>query len=224
MADGLLTVPSATEVNRLASPCNHTSANTFSFMQDEEVVHLARDGHDAAVEFIIGRYRSLVENKAKSYFVAGADRDDVIQEGMIGLYKAIRDYRSDKLTKFRPFAELCVTRQIITAVKTATRQKHVPLNAYVSLNRATGDDGCLMEYLPDRAAPSPESALVEHGLPENLQEMAQEVLSDLERGVLQCYLDGLSYREMSKRLSCHTKSIDNALQRVKKKIGLLLKD
>ena len=109
------------------------TATTFGFMLDEEVVDLAKSGHPAATEFLISRYRPLVETKAKAYFVMGADREDVIQEGMIGLYKAIRDFRVDRLNKFRPFAELCVTRQIITAVKTATRQKHVPLNGYVSL-------------------------------------------------------------------------------------------
>jgi RNA polymerase sporulation-specific sigma factor len=196
-------------------------------MQDEEVVHLAKGGHLGATEFLITRYRPLVETKAKAYFVMGADRDDVIQEGMIGLYKAIRDFRSDRLSKFRPFAELCVTRQIITAVKTATRQKHVPLNAYVSLNRGVGtdqSDGSLLDLLPDGAQANPEQALMGPKLPTNLSEMAQDVLSELERSVLRCYLEGKSYREMSDELHCHTKSIDNALQRVKRKIGQLLKD
>lgn len=201
--------------------------NSFSCMQDEEVVHLAKKGNQSAAEYLITRYRPLVENKAKAYFVMGADHDDVIQEGMIGLFKAIRDFREDRLSKFRPFAELCVTRQIITAVKTATRQKHVPLNAYVSLNRSlTGEssDGSLLDVLPDEAVETPESAVMSQKLPQNINEMVRHVLSDLERCVLRCYLDGMSYREMSKELNCHTKSIDNALQRVKRKIGLLLKE
>jgi RNA polymerase sporulation-specific sigma factor len=196
-------------------------------MQDEEVVHLAKCGHLGATEFLITRYRPLVETKAKAYFVMGADREDVIQEGMIGLYKAIRDFRTDRLNKFRPFAELCVTRQIITAVKTATRQKHVPLNGYVSLNRsltAETTDGSLLDVLPDEAGENPESSVMEQRLPQNLHEVVRHVLSDLERCVLRCYLDGMSYREMSRELNCHTKSIDNALQRVKRKIGQLLKD
>lgn len=188
---------------------------------------MARDGNSGATEFLITRYRSLVENKAKAYFVMGADHDDVVQEGMIGLFKAIRDFRNDRLSKFRPFAELCVTRQIITAVKTATRQKHVPLNAYVSLNRSLNgemSDGSLLDVLPDQAVQNPEVAVLSKKLPQNLHEMARHVLSDLERCVLRCYLDGMSYREMSEQLKCHTKSIDNALQRVKRKIGFLLRD
>lgn len=200
---------------------------SFGTMQDEEVVNLARSGHSAATEFLMTRYRPLVENKARAYFVMGADRDDVIQEGMIGLFKAIRDFRTDRLARFRPFAELCVTRQIITAVKTATRQKHVPLNAYVSLNRPMGSEGIdhsLIDVLQDDCADAPDVNLLGENLPRDLHEMAQHVLSDLERAVLKCYLDGMSYREMSRQLRCHTKSIDNALQRVKRKIGVLLKE
>ncbi|MFZ4508240.1 MAG: RNA polymerase sporulation sigma factor SigH [Fimbriimonas sp.] len=201
--------------------------SAFGTMQDEEVVNLAKSGHLGATEFLISRYRPLVENKAKAYFVVGADREDVIQEGMIGLYKAIRDFRNDRLSKFRPFAELCVTRQIITAVKTATRQKHVPLNGYVSLHRSlTGEaqDGSLLDVLPDETSESPEQSVFEDKLPPNLEELVKHVLSDLERKVLRCYLDGLSYREMSGSLDCHTKSIDNALQRVKRKISHLMRD
>src|SRR4026209_2001105 len=143
----------------LATLGDISSLNCFNTMQDEEVVHLAKGGNPGATEFLIMRYRSLVENKAKAYFVMGADHDDVIQEGMIGLYKAIRDFKEDRLSKFRPFAELCVTRQIITAVKTATRQKHVPLNGYVSLNRAlSGEstDASLLDVLPDQVNGNPE--------------------------------------------------------------------
>jgi RNA polymerase sporulation-specific sigma factor len=203
------------------------TTTSFGYMLDEEVVDLARSGHSGATEFLISRYRPLVETKAKAYFVMGADREDVIQEGMIGLYKAIRDFRVDRLNKFRPFAELCVTRQIITAVKTATRQKHVPLNGYVSLHRTgTGEtqESSLLDVLADQESESPERTALSEKLPQNLQEIMKETLSDLERCVLRCYLDGLSYREMSRELACHTKSIDNALQRVKRKISVLLKE
>lgn len=195
-------------------------------MQDEEVVNLARCGNLGATEFLISRYRPLVENKARAYFVVGADHDDVVQEGLIGLYKAIRDFRSDRLSKFRPFAELCVTRQIITAVKTATRQKHVPLNAYVSLNRGLNGeatDNSLLDVLPDGNADTPDETAVSPHIPQGLQDMVCRHLSDLEKCVLSCYLQGMSYKEISAKLNCHTKSIDNALQRVKRKISFLLK-
>src|SRR5258708_23969908 len=169
----------------------------FSYMRDEEVVIFARTGHDRAAEYLMTKYRHLVESKARSYFLAGADHEDVVQEGMIGLYKAIRDFRDDRLARFRAFAELCVTRQIITAVKTATRQKHVPLNGYVSLNRPMSgetSDSSLLDVLPDEAGESPEDAMLEQKLPQNLHEVVQHVLSDLEKCVLRCYLDGMSYR------------------------------
>jgi RNA polymerase sporulation-specific sigma factor len=196
-------------------------------MQEEEVVDLAKGGHPGATEFLISRFRPLVENKAKAYFVVGADREDVIQEGMIGLYKAIRDFRSDRLNRFRPFAELCVTRQIITAVKTATRQKHVPLNGYVSLNRpyqSEASESTLMDVLPGMNDGNPEREVLGGRISGELGDAVTNALSDLERKVLCCYLDGLSYREMSSCIACHPKSIDNALQRVKRKIGSILKD
>jgi RNA polymerase sporulation-specific sigma factor len=211
----------------MESPNFSFAANRFGYMLDEEVVDLAKSGHSAATEFLISRYRPLVETKAKAYFVMGADREDVIQEGMIGLYKAIRDFRVDRLNKFRPFAELCVTRQIITAVKTATRQKHVPLNGYVSLHRSgvgEAQESSLLDVLADHESENPERTALSESLPSNIQEVMKENLSELERHVLRCYLEGLSYREMSRELACHTKSIDNALQRVKRKIGVLLKE
>lgn len=192
-------------------------------MTDEEVVALAKTGHIGATEYLIGRYRPIVEAKAKTYFVVGADRDDVIQEGLIGLYKSIRDFRSDRLTKFKPFAELCITRQIITAVKTATRQKHLPLNSYVSLYPGSKAEPGLVEAVPDRSSAGAFETPSLDDLPADLSEAVRNTLSELERAVLRCYLDGMSYREMSDQLKCHTKSIDNALQRVKKKIGVLLR-
>lgn len=201
--------------------------SSLSCMQDEELVLLSQSGHKPATEFLIERFRSLVESKAKTYYVIGADRDDVIQEGMIGLCKAIRDFRYDKVHRFRTFADLCVTRQIITAVKSATRQKHSPMNAYVSLNRATPGEVCdstLLESLPSSGSGMYLGGVITDTFMHQLPKSVIDALSTLEKGVLRCYLEGKSYREMSLELSCQPKSIDNALQRVKRKIGTILKD
>jgi len=199
---------------------------TFKAMAEEEVVTLARSGAPGAAEFLIMRYRSLVESKAKAYFVLGADHDDVVQEGMIGLCKAIRDFRDDRLSNFKAFAELCVTRQIITAVKTATRHKHALLNSSISLHQGLSDesrDGMLIDVIADSHAENPEESAFADRDSRSLYEIAQGSLSKLERQVLIAYLAGKTYREISNELMCETKSIDNALQRVKRKIGELLK-
>jgi RNA polymerase sporulation-specific sigma factor len=191
-------------------------------MMDEDVVSYAKQGSKRAAEHLLSKYRSLVEGKARSYFLVGADHEDVVQEGMIGLYKAIRDFRSDKLARFRAFAELCVTRQIITAVKSATRQKHVPLNRYISLHRAVVDedsDGMLIDILPDSCVIDPEKVLLGSHVRQCFRESAHPALSLLESKVLRYYLEGMSYLEMAALLSCRAKSVDNALQRVKRKIG-----
>jgi RNA polymerase sporulation-specific sigma factor len=190
-------------------------------MSDEEVVVRAKTGSRLAAEHLLSKYRSLVEGKARSYFVIGADHDDVVQEGMIGLYKAIRDYRTDRLAKFRAFAELCVTRQIITAVKTATRQKHVPLNKYVSLHGSLDGEceGALIDVLPDACVVDPARAVGENHVADYLRVGTDGGLSVLELRVLRWYLQGMSYREMAGLLACRPKSIDNALQRAKRKIG-----
>lgn len=203
----------------------HEASLRFQQMRDEEVVVYARSGYPRAAEHLIAKYRNLVESKARSYFLAGADHEDVVQEGMIGLYKAIRDFRDDRLARFRAFAELCVTRQIITAVKTATRQKHVPLNGYVSLHYPVLDsdgDGSLIDCIPDERVTDPETWLIDRRDTKSLYETVRPALSELESQVLQCYLEGKSYREMSRELHCRTKCIDNALQRVKRKIGMLM--
>lgn len=189
---------------------------------DEEVVVYARQGDKDATEYLLRKYRSLVEGKARSYFLVGADHEDVVQEGMIGLFKAIRDFRDDRMARFKAFAELCVTRQIITAIKTATRQKHLPLNSYVSLNRPVFDEdpeGMLMDVIPDQQATDPETVLINGEVTAYLEGEAQADLSPLEYQVLQSYLERKSYREMADELGCQTKSIDNALQRAKRKIG-----
>lgn len=193
-------------------------------LRDEELVIYSKAGHSIATEHLMTRYRHLVENKARSYFLAGADHEDVVQEGMIGLYKAIRDFRVDRLARFRAFADLCVTRQIITAVKTATRQKHVPLNGYVSLHGPIMDsdgDGSLLDCIADEKAPDPEARFIDLREQCALHEKVEDALSDLESQVLHFYLQGKSYREMSRALHCRTKCIDNALQRVKRKIGVM---
>ncbi len=208
----------------MLATCQEASLR-FHHMRDEEVVVYARRGHRRATEYLMGKYRHLVESKARSYFLAGADHEDVVQEGMIGLYKAIRDFRDDRLARFRAFAELCVTRQIITAVKTATRQKHVPLNGYVSLHYPVMDsdgDGSLLDCIADERVIDPATWLIDHRDKRNLHDTMREHLSPLESRVLDFYLEGKSYREMSRELHCRTKCIDNALQRVKRKIGILL--
>jgi len=193
----------------------------FQGMADEEIVLHAKRGSRLATECLLNRYKSLVEGKARSYFLVGADHEDVVQEGMIGLYKAIRDYRADKLARFRAFAELCVTRQIITAVKTATRQKHLPLNRYISLHRPMADstcDGALIDILPDACVVDPEKMVMDAQAWDYLNS-ADADLSTLESRVLRYYMEGMSYQEMAMLLSCRTKSVDNALQRAKRKIG-----
>jgi RNA polymerase sporulation-specific sigma factor len=194
----------------------------FESMTDEEIVLGVKDDNDAiAQEYLINKYRNFVRAKARSYFLIGAEREDIIQEGMIGLYKAIRDFRNDKLSSFRAFAELCVTRQIITAIKTATRQKHIPLNSYVSLNKPIYDedsDRTLLDVLSGSKISDPEELVISREELIDIEEKMGEILSDLEWKVLMSYLDGKSYQEIAVELERHVKSIDNALQRVKRKL------
>lgn len=193
----------------------------FTDMTDEELVSLVHSGNTEALDFLITKFRPFVRMKARSYFLIGADKEDIIQEGMIGLYKAIRDFRSDKLSSFRAFAELCIIRQIITAIKTATRQKHIPLNSYVSLDKPIYDeesDRTLMDVLTGNGVDDPEDLIIHNEEFQYMEEKMSEVLSELEREVLALYLDGQSYQEISEKLERHVKSIDNALQRVKRKL------
>jgi RNA polymerase sporulation-specific sigma factor len=193
----------------------------YDEMLDETIVDAARQGDDNAQEFLINKYKNFVRAKARSYFLIGADREDIIQEGMIGLYKAIRDFRNDKLASFRAFAELCITRQIITAIKTATRQKHIPLNSYISLNKPIYDeesDRTLLDVLSGTKVTDPEELVISREEFVDIEHKMGEFLSDLEWKVLMSYLDGRSYQEIAKDLRRHVKSIDNALQRVKRKL------
>jgi RNA polymerase sporulation-specific sigma factor len=195
--------------------------NVFSSMDEGDVVEEAQRGNQAALEFIIDKYYSFVKAKARSYFLVGADKEDIVQEGMIGLYKAIRDFKSDKLSSFKAFAELCITRQMITAIKTATRQKHIPLNSYVSLNKPIFEeesDRTLMDVVSSECISDPEELIINREEYVNIENKIGEMLSDLEWEVLISYLDGKSYQEIAVELRRHVKSIDNALQRVKRKL------
>lgn len=203
----------------------HEPLSRFGLLSDEEVVGLARTGSSSATQYLLVKFRGMVESKARAYYLAGADHEDVVQEGMIGLYKAIRDFRDDRLAHFRAFADLCITRQIITAVKSATRQKHVPLNGYVSLSHNSGDGDaeiCLLDCIPDEHGVDPAEWLIERRDARWLNETARHLLSELEASVLEFYLEGRSYQEMSEVLRRRTKCIDNALQRVKRKVGALI--
>lgn len=193
----------------------------YDDMMDEEVVCEAVNGDPEALDFLINKYKNFVKSKARSYFLIGADREDIIQEGMIGLYKAIRDFNPDKLSSFRAFAELCITRQIITAIKTATRQKHIPLNSYISLNKPIYDedsDRTLLDILTGAKISDPEELIISREEFEDIEGKMGEILSKLEWQVLMSYLGGKSYQEIAKDLKRHVKSIDNALQRVKRKL------
>ncbi|GAK09536.1 LOW QUALITY PROTEIN: RNA polymerase sporulation specific sigma factor SigH [Geomicrobium sp. JCM 19038] len=196
------------------------SENKDVISEDERLVEAVRYGNSTALEQLINKYKNFVRAKARSYFLIGADHEDIVQEGMIGLYKAIRDFNGDKLSSFRAFAELCITRQIITAIKTATRQKHIPLNSYVSLDKPMYDeesDRTLMDVVCSSLISNPEEMLIN-----------QEELTDIELKIAKCvnlsnkylrlYLEGQSYQEISIDLNRHVKSIDNALQRVKRKL------
>jgi RNA polymerase sigma-H factor len=189
---------------------------------DVRLVIRARNGDDVALDSLIRRYTGFVRLKASSYFIAGGESDDLIQEGLIGLYKAVRDFRSDKDTSFRSFAELCITRQIITAIKAATRFKHVPLNQYVSFSQTPAgqdDSDCTLgDALPGPGVDDPAICVISTEELQSLVFCLGTGLSSLESDALRCYMEGLSYEEMADELGCDTKTIDNALQRVKRKV------
>lgn len=186
------------------------------------LVRAAQQGDQNASSELVRKYRSLVRCKARSYFLVGGDREDVIQEGMIGLYKAIRDYDPGRQSSFRSFAELCVTRQMITAIKTATRRKHSPLNGYISLSRTmnTEDEGerLLTDILAAKEICDPAEIVISAWEGDNIKRGLCEALSSFEAQVLRYYMDGHSYQEIAERLGRHAKSVDNALQRIKRKV------
>ena len=193
----------------------------FENMPDEAIVKLAQEADGAALEYLLNKYKNFVRTKARSYFLIGADHEDIVQEGMIGLFKAFRDFKPDKLASFHAFAELCVTRQIITAIKTATRQKHIPLNNYVSLNRPIYDedsDRTLLDVITEEVPSNPEEMLINREDLSVIEGRIGQMLSDLEKEVLVRYMEGKSYVEISEEMGRHVKSIDNALQRIKRKL------
>jgi len=188
-------------------------------LSDEDVLSLAQSGSMLAVEHILARYRGLVEGKARAFFLSGAEHDDVVQEGMIGLYKAVRDFQSGRLVRFRAFAEICVTRQIISAVKSASRRKHLPLNRYIPIHRQEGDElTSLVDQLGDVRAEEPEAAVLNRRLAEYLDRFGIQELSRLENQAIRGRLEGKSYQQVAAELRCPPKSVDNALQRAKRKI------
>ncbi|NLJ40462.1 MAG: RNA polymerase sporulation sigma factor SigH [Clostridiales bacterium] len=196
-------------------------------MTDEDAVRVALNGDPYALEHLFNKYRNFVKAKARTYFLVGADREDIIQEGMIGLYKAIRDYQPGKLSSFRAFAELCITRQIITAIKTATRQKHIPLNSYLSLNRPIYDedsDRTLLDIISGAKITDPEEIMIRREEFSDIESVIEELLSDLEWEVLTSYLEGKTYQEIALELDRRVKSIDNALQRIKRKVERYLEE
>lgn len=205
-----------------------SSDDRFYHMTDEEIVRMAQDEHDdEAMDYIVYKYRNFVKSKARAYFLIGADKEDIIQEGMIGLYKATRDFRPDRQASFKSFADLCITRQIITAIKTATRQKHIPLNSYVSLNKpiyTEESERTLLDVVSGDSVTDPEELIISKEKFRDIKKKMNEVLSELEWQVLTAYIEGKSYSEISKNLNRHVKSIDNALQRVKRKLEQYLEE
>jgi RNA polymerase sporulation-specific sigma factor len=202
------------------------AAASLAEASDEELALRFQDGSAAALEVLITRYRRFARAKTRTYFLVGADADDVEQEGMIGLYKAARDFRSDRQSSFRAFAELCVTRQVISAIKAATRQKHQPLNRYVSISSVRGSDdpaeGAVEELLDDHRACDPADEVVSQEQIVAIRRSMAENLSTLEVEVLRLYVEGKSYNEIGSHLGRHVKSIDNALQRIKRKMDVSL--
>lgn len=198
----------------------------FKDLKDEDIINLAINGDNLAVDYILTKYKELVKIKAKSYFLVGADKEDIIQEGMIGLYKAIRDYQSNKDTSFKVFAELCINRQMITAIKSASRKKHIPLNSYISLNKQINkeeSETTYMETIISDKALTPEELLIGKEDKNFIEKHINESLTDLECKVLVLYLQGKNYRKIARIINKPEKSIDNALQRVKRKLEKFLK-
>ncbi|EMT45627.1 RNA polymerase sporulation sigma factor SigH [Anoxybacillus flavithermus] len=205
----------------MSASANDKQQNRYEQLEDEMIVELVHQGDSEALDYLIHKYKNFVRAKARSYFLVGADREDIVQEGMIGLYKAIRDFKEEKQSSFKAFAELCITRQMITAIKMATRQKHIPLNCYVSLDKPIYEDDCartLMDVLSGTKMTNPEELIINREEFDHIEGKMTELLSDLERKVLLLYLEGRSYQEISEELNRHVKSIDNALQRVKRKL------
>ena len=199
----------------------------YESMTDEQVVRLAQGADNQALEYLLNKYKNFVRTKARSYFLIGADHEDIVQEGMVGLYKSIRDYKEEKLSSFRAFAELCITRQIITAIKTATRQKHIPLNSYISLNKPIYEedsDRTLLDVITEEGMSNPEDMMIDREDLSFIEGRIGQMLSGLEKEVLVRYMEGKSYVEIADEMGRHVKSIDNALQRIKRKLMKYLEE
>src|SRR5438477_1495137 len=203
---------------------HRTDCSPLVDLNDDELVARFQDGDGDALNVLLERYRRFARAKARSYFIVGGDADDIEQEGMIGLFKAARDFRPDRQSSFRAFAELCITRQVITAIKTATRQKHQPLNGYVSISGVRGGDDpgerSVEDLLDDHYVADPADEVVSKERMDNMRRSMAEMLSGLEVDVLRLYVEGKSYYEIGTQLGRHVKSIDNALQRIKRKLDV----
>jgi len=198
-----------------------TATVDYSKLKDEDLVEFAKNDNSLALDLLLSKYKNLARSKARTYFLVGADKEDIVQEGMIGLYKAIRDYDINKLASFRSFAEICINRQIITAIKAATRQKHVPLNSYISLNKniyGEDSDRTLIDIIEGNRATDPMELFIGRENVENIESKIISALSELEIQVLTLYLEGRTYQEIALELKRTVKSIDNALQRIKRKL------
>ena len=212
--------------NSVSSYQDQSEFEPYRGLNDEQIVLKAQSGDNMAFSYLLEKYKNFVRSKARGYFLIGADHEDIVQEGMIGLFKSIRDFNPDKQSGFRAFAELCVKRQIITAIKSATRQKHIPLNSYVSLNRPAYDEESertLMDILEGRVT-NPEDLFISDEDLKDIQKQLDEWLSSFEKQVLHYFLDGNSYQDIAEKLGKHVKSVDNALQRVKRKLNRYLEE
>ena len=209
------------EDNEIKTEIAVSDKKKYSCMEDEKIISAVRNGDLSALDFILGKYKPLVKSKSMAYFLVGADNEDIIQEGMIGLYKAVRDFNPDRHASFKAFADLCVNRQIITAVKAATRQKHQPLNNYISLNKPAFDEDSqetFMDNIKDADFTNPETMYIGREARAGIEQHLEKNLSNFESSVLCLYLDNKTYAEISKITGKSEKSIDNALQRIKKKL------
>lgn len=201
----------------------YSSDNNFSQIRDEDLIEMIKAGDKLALDHLINRYRNLVNIKVSKYYIIGAEKEDIVQEGLIGLYKAIRSYQPDKQNSFKSFASICIERQLITAIKTSNRQKHMPLNSYISLNKDAYDNEDdsnntdLMEILDANVIEDPLDMLTKKEYYQIVENTIDKSLSDFEKKVLNCYIQGESYVEIAQRLDMPVKSIDNAIQRIRKK-------
>lgn len=201
---------------------NYNQVNKYNNMDDITLISYVHKGDTFAQDFIINRYKDLVKTKARDYFIVGAATEDIIQEGMIGLYKAVRDFNKNKFVSFYYFAEICITRQIITAIKAATRQKHIPLNSYIPFNIPTNNNEAVLDNILEDKTLTPEEYVIDKESKDYIEQNILETLSEFECKVLSLHLEGKSYIEMAKLFSKNEKSIDNALQRIRKKVEKIL--